>query len=253
MRRKLKLLRCSSALPKSFTRRSTLCIWRAQRLFRMLAEARRRGVPITVETCAQYLYFAAEEIPDGATEFKCAPPIRSTANREALWTALESGLIDMVTTDHSPCPPAMKHRDEGRFDLAWGGIASLGLALPVMWTALARRGVDFAASIQRIAEWMGAAPARLAGLGGKKACWLKEPMRTSWSSTPTRSGRFRLSICIFATSFRLTLAPSCVDECSRPGFEVNKYSISAEARIVSPARRAAESWPGHERPRAASH
>jgi allantoinase len=80
----------------------------------LLAEARGRGAPITVETCTHYLWFAGEEIPDGATEFKCAPPIRGAANREALWAALESGLIDMVTTDHSPCPPAMKRRDEGR-------------------------------------------------------------------------------------------------------------------------------------------
>jgi allantoinase len=84
----------------------------------LLAEARMRGVPVTVETCVQYLWFAGEEIPDGATEFKCAPPIREMANRDALWAALEEGLIDMVTTDHSPCPPAMKRRDEGRWDLA---------------------------------------------------------------------------------------------------------------------------------------
>jgi allantoinase len=134
----------------------------------LLAEARKRGVPITVETCAQYLWFAAEEIPDGAMEFKCAPPIRGLANRGELWAALEAGLIDMVTTDHSPCPPAMKCTGEGRFDLAWGGIASLGLALPVMWTAIERRGVDSTASIERIAKWMAAAPARLAGLAGKK-------------------------------------------------------------------------------------
>jgi allantoinase len=134
----------------------------------LLTEARVRGVPITVETCAQYLWFAAEEIPDGATEFKCAPPIRGLANRESLWAALEAGLIDMVTTDHSPCPPEMKRKDEGRWDLAWGGIASLGLALPVMWTALKRRGVDSSESIERIAKWMAAAPARLAGLTGIK-------------------------------------------------------------------------------------
>jgi allantoinase len=134
----------------------------------ILAEARRRGAPITVETCVQYLWFAGEEIPDGATEFKCAPPIRGLANRDALWTALDAGLIDMVVTDHSPCPPAMKRQDEGRWDLAWGGIASLGLALPVMWTALARRGVDLNPAVARIAKWMAAAPARLAGLAGKK-------------------------------------------------------------------------------------
>ena len=130
----------------------------------LLAEARRRGLPITVETCVQYLWFAAEEIPDGATEYKCAPPIRDAANREALWTALAEGAIDMVTTDHSPCPPAMKRRDEGRWDLAWGGIASLGLALPVLWTAMAQRGM----AIEKIGEWMAAAPARLAGISRRK-------------------------------------------------------------------------------------
>ena len=134
----------------------------------MLAEARRRGVPVTVETCVQYLWFAAEDIPDGATEYKCAPPIRDTANREALWSALESGLIEMVTTDHSPCPPELKRREEGRWDLAWGGIASLGLALPAMWTALAGHGRDVDESAARIAQWMSAGPARLAGLSGKK-------------------------------------------------------------------------------------
>lgn len=134
----------------------------------LLAEARSRGVPITVETCAQYLWFAAEEILDRATEFKCAPPIRGLADRDALWAALEEGLIDMVVTDHSPCAPAMKRREEGRFDLAWGGISSLGLALPVMWTALGRRGADVNAAVARIAKWMAAAPARLAGLTGRK-------------------------------------------------------------------------------------
>ena len=130
----------------------------------MLAQARRRGVPVTVETCAQYLWFSAEDIPDGATEFKCAPPIRAAANREALWNALQEGLIDMVTTDHSPCPPAMKRREEGRWDQAWGGIASLGLALPVMWTAMVQRGI----SLAELARWMSAAPAQLAGLEGTK-------------------------------------------------------------------------------------
>jgi allantoinase len=134
----------------------------------LLAEARGRGVPITVETCAHYLWFAAEEIPDGATQFKCAPPIRGAANRATLWSALESGLIDMVVTDHSPCPPAMKRRDEGRWDLAWGGIASLGLALPVMWTAIQRRGPNLSAGMTRVGAWMAAGPARLAGLAGQK-------------------------------------------------------------------------------------
>ena len=134
----------------------------------LLADARRRGVPITVETCVQYLWFAAEEIPDGATEFKCAPPIRSKANRDALWNALEEGIIDMVATDHSPCLPAMKRREEGRWDLAWGGIASLGLALPVMWTALEQHRVGLKAGIERVGKWMSAGPAKLAGLAGRK-------------------------------------------------------------------------------------
>jgi len=130
----------------------------------MLAEARQRGLPITVETCPHYLWFASEEIPDGATEYKCAPPIRESKNREKLWRGLESGIIDMIVTDHSPCPPAMKRREEGRFDQAWGGIASLGLALPVVWTAMRQRGIG----IERVAQWMAAAPARLAGLQGRK-------------------------------------------------------------------------------------
>jgi allantoinase len=134
----------------------------------MLADARARGVPITVETCVQYLNFAAEDIPDGATEYKCAPPIRGRANRDKLWAALESGLIDMVTTDHSPCPPEMKRRDEGRWDLAWGGIASLGLALPVLWTAMTERGTDARTAIEQIGRWMASEPARLAGVSDRK-------------------------------------------------------------------------------------
>lgn len=134
----------------------------------LLAEARNRGVPVSVETCVQYLWFAAEEIPDGATEFKCAPPIRGKANRDALWAALEEGLIDMVATDHSPCPPAMKRRDEGRWDLAWGGISSLGLALPAMWTAMAHRGFGLKDGMERAGSWMATGPAGLAGLTGRK-------------------------------------------------------------------------------------
>jgi allantoinase len=139
----------------------------------LLAEARQRGLPITVETCTQYLWFAAEEIPDGATEFKCAPPIRGAANREALWGGLADGIIDMVATDHSPCPPALKRQDGGpaRWDLAWGGISSLGLALPVMWTAMMRRGFRVGAALEHLGQWMAAAPARLAGLEANKGAF----------------------------------------------------------------------------------
>ncbi len=133
----------------------------------MLAAARREGLPVTVETCPHYLHCAAEEIADGATLFKCAPPIRSAENRDALWQGLLDGTIDLIATDHSPCPPAMKRlnatqpgEEAGRFDEAWGGIASLSVALPLLWTDCVKRGV----SLSRLAEWTSAAPARLAGL-----------------------------------------------------------------------------------------
>jgi allantoinase len=129
-----------------------------------LKHARKIGLKITVETCPQYLWFAAEEIPDGATEFKCAPPIRDAANRDALWQGLLDGAIDMIATDHSPCPPEMKNREMGRFDQAWGGIASLGLALPVVWTGLSQRG----GGLEFLARWLATEPARLAGLSGHK-------------------------------------------------------------------------------------
>ena len=123
----------------------------------------RTCVPITVETCVHYLSFTSEQVPDGATEFKCAPPIRDAANCEQLWAALESGLIDLVATDHSPCPPAMKQRDVGRWDLAWGGIASLGLALPVLWTVMRQRGLSTDDAAARVAKWMATRPSQLAG------------------------------------------------------------------------------------------
>ncbi|HEV2447325.1 MAG TPA: amidohydrolase family protein, partial [Candidatus Sulfopaludibacter sp.] len=102
------------------------------------------------------------------TEFKCAPPIRGAANREALWGALADGIIDMVATDHSPCPPGLKRRDAGCWDQAWGGISSLGLALPIMWTAMSRRGLGSIAGLEHLAQWMAAGPARLAGLSAQK-------------------------------------------------------------------------------------
>jgi allantoinase len=133
------------------------------RAFPLLQAARAEGLPITAEACPHHLHFAAEDIPDGATLFKCTPPIRSRANREALWQGLRDGVLDMIVTDHSPCPPAMKRIDEGRFDLAWGGIASLSIALPVVWTEAARRGF----SLEDVARWMSTAPAALAGLDAR--------------------------------------------------------------------------------------
>ena len=128
----------------------------------LLRAARAEGLPITVETCPHYLTFCAEEIPDGATLFKCAPPIRGRDNREALWQALVDGDIDLVATDHSPCPPAMKAGDD--FVRAWGGIAALELSLPAVWTGASARGVP----LERVAQWLSAAPARLAGVDGRK-------------------------------------------------------------------------------------
>ena len=94
--------------------------------------------------------------------YKCAPPIRAVHERDDLWRALDSGDIDLIASDHSPCPPAMKGND-GDFFAAWGGIASLQLSLPAVWTAARTRGIP----PERLAEWMSVAPARLAGLAGK--------------------------------------------------------------------------------------
>jgi allantoinase len=135
-----------------------------------LAAARAEGLPITVESCPHYLHFTAEAIPDGSTLFKCAPPIRSRANREALWQGLRDGVIDMIVTDHSPCPPAMKRMDEGRFDLAWGGIASLSVALPIIWTECQARGF----TLDDLARWMSSAPAALAGIGDQAGAILED-------------------------------------------------------------------------------
>jgi allantoinase len=129
-----------------------------------LRGGRAAGVPLTVETCPHYLSFVAERIPDGATAFKCAPPIREGRHQDALWQALADGDIDLVASDHSPSPPEMKHLDTGSFVDAWGGIASLQLGLPAVWTGAAGRGIG----IERLARWMSAAPARLAGLGTRK-------------------------------------------------------------------------------------
>jgi allantoinase len=126
--------------------------------------ARAEGVRMTAETCPHYLGFAAEEIPDGATEYKCAPPIRAARHREGLWAALAGGGLDAVVSDHSPSPPAMKLRDEGDFLRAWGGIASLQLRLPAVWTGARARGYP----PERLAAWLSAGPARLAGLAGRK-------------------------------------------------------------------------------------
>src|SRR5205823_3955212 len=125
--------------------------------------ARDRGLPITVETCPHYLTFAAEEVPEDATEFKCAPPIRSRAERDALWTAVVDGRIDLIASDHSPCPPEMK-KTGGDFFAAWGGIASLELSLPAVWTGARARGER----VETVVRLMCEGTARLANLEAQK-------------------------------------------------------------------------------------
>jgi allantoinase len=129
----------------------------------LLAEAKNDGVRITAETCPHYLIFSAEEIPPGATPYKCCPPIREAANRELLWQGLRDGLIDLVVSDHSPSTIDLKHLDTGDFGTAWGGIASLQVALPAVWTQARRRGF----ALTDIARWMSQAPAAQAGLTTK--------------------------------------------------------------------------------------
>jgi allantoinase len=129
-----------------------------------IRRARHSGVRLTAESCPHYLTFAAEDVPGGATAFKCAPPIRNARERDGLWQGLIDGDIDLVATDHSPAPPVMKHLEDGSFLRAWGGIASLQLGLSATWTGASARGI----AINRVVEWMSAAPARLAGLADRK-------------------------------------------------------------------------------------
>jgi len=129
----------------------------------IIAGARAGGVRVSAETCPHYLTFCAEEVPEGATEYKCCPPIRDSAHRDGLWAGLADGLIDAVVSDHSPCPPALKRRDSGDFAAAWGGISSLQLGLPAVWTQARQRGHGLA----DVARWMAAGPATLAGVPRK--------------------------------------------------------------------------------------
>lgn len=123
----------------------------------MIRDAREEGLPLTVETCPHYLFFTAEEIPDGACQYKCAPPIREMMHREKLWQALADGTLDLIASDHSPCPPELKRLDEGRFDQAWGGISSVQLTLPIVWTEASRRGH----SLEDVMRWLSVGPAKL--------------------------------------------------------------------------------------------
>jgi len=129
----------------------------------LVALRRADGVRATVETCPHYLTLAAREVPDGATPFKCCPPIRGRMNREMLWRALASGDVDIVVSDHSPSTPALKCLESGDFAAAWGGIASLQLGLPLVWTGAAERGHG----VEDVVRWMATGPADLVGLAAK--------------------------------------------------------------------------------------
>src|SRR5499427_5389347 len=129
----------------------------------IIAAARADGVRVSAETCPHYLTFCAEEVPDGATEYKCCPPIRGAAHRDGLWGGLADGLIDAVVSDHSPCPPSLKQRASGDFAAAWGGISSLQIGLPAVWTQARQRGH----SLDDVARWMATGPATLADVPGK--------------------------------------------------------------------------------------
>lgn len=130
----------------------------------MIREAKAAGLPLTVETCFHYLCLAAEDIPDGHTEFKCCPPVRESVNRDKLWEALKDGTIDCVVSDHSPCVLELKNLQSGDIMSAWGGISTLGFGLSLLWTEGRKRG----ASLGQVVDWMSKKNASHAGLGDVK-------------------------------------------------------------------------------------
>ena len=151
------------AVARAASRRVHILHLSAASALPLIARARADGVRVTAETCPHYLTLDAAAIPDGATEFKCCPPIRDTANADELWEALADGLITCVVSDHSPCTPDLKRQDTGDFAAAWGGIASVQLGLPVIWTAARDRGHTLA----DVVKWMARRPADLVGLRNK--------------------------------------------------------------------------------------
>ena len=189
-----------------------------------LARARAEGLPVTVETCPHYLHFFAEEIPAGGTLFKCAPPIRSRANREALWQGLRDGIIDLIATDHSPCPPSMK---QGDFRKAWGGIASLSVAISVIWTEMRQRGL----SLDNLARWMSAQPAKLAGLEEHKGA-----IATGYDADlvvfdPDAQFTLAPKTCITGTWYLLIWGKICMARCAPRFSEAPPSTRRARFRI----------------------
>jgi allantoinase len=126
--------------------------------------AKAAGLPLTVETCPHYLYFSSTDVPEGATQYKCAPPFRNLSHQQRLWDGVRQGLIDTIGSDHSPCPPTMKQLDSGDFMSAWGGIASLQLTLPVTWTEAVKQGI----AIDTLFVRLSTTPASIFALHSKK-------------------------------------------------------------------------------------
>jgi allantoinase len=158
----------------------------------ILRRARDAGVPLTAETTPHYLYFDAETIPDGAPEFKCAPPIRERNNRERLWAALREGVLAGVVSDHSPCTPELKHLDHGDVERAWGGIASLQFGLPVVWTEARRRGL----TLPEISALLSEGPARIARISGYKG---------------RLAAGCDADVIVFDPEAPLTITPACIE------------------------------------------
>ncbi|GJN89398.1 hypothetical protein Rhopal_002378-T1 [Rhodotorula paludigena] len=156
------IIRCASQFPSL---RTHIVHLSASSALPALRRARKQlGLPLTVETCFHYLCLSAEQIAAGETLFKCCPPIRDDANRDALWAALEAGDIDFVVSDHSPCVVELKKLETGDFLGAWGGIGGLGLGLPLLWTEAQKRGIG----MDRVLEWVSTRPAKQVGLEGQK-------------------------------------------------------------------------------------
>jgi allantoinase len=151
-------------LSKQFGTRVHIVHLSSSEALSLLKDARQTGIQITAETCPHYLHLAAEDIPSGATQFKCCPPIRERSNREALWDGLRAGVIDLIVSDHSPCPASMKMQETGDFFAAWGGIASLQLRLPIVWTEAKRRGF----TLLNLSNWLSLAPATQVNLQLRK-------------------------------------------------------------------------------------
>ncbi|XP_058185797.1 allantoinase-like, partial [Rhododendron vialii] len=169
----------------------------------LIKEAKRNGDSITVETCTHYLAFSAEEIQDGDTRFKCAPPIRNSANKETLWEALMGGRINLLCSDHSPSVPELKRLDDGNFLKAWGGISSLQFVLPVTWTYGRKYGI----TLEQLASWWSDKPTKLVGLDlkfGRSYSWRFRQWQSigtqQWTKMASSVNQFKLMSLLVSVS-----------------------------------------------------